>query len=42
VMSRWAQIKRDARYLFDQIFHPGAAIQRADWIYEYDVAKLAA
>jgi salicylate hydroxylase len=42
VMSPWAQVVRDARYLFDQIFHPGAAIQRADWIYEYDVAKIAA
>jgi salicylate hydroxylase len=41
VMSPWAQLKRDAKYLLDQVFHPGAAIQRADWIYEYDVAKQA-
>jgi len=39
VISPWAQLKRDAKYLFDQVFHPGAAIQRADWIYEYDVAR---
>jgi salicylate hydroxylase len=42
VISPLAQLRRDFGYLFNQWFNPGAAIQRADWIYEYDVAKLAA
>ncbi|MDE1186866.1 MAG: FAD-dependent monooxygenase [Pantoea sp.] len=42
VSSPWTRFRRDLRYLYDQCFKPGAAIQRADWIYEYDVAKVAA
>ena len=41
VISPLAQLKRDAGYLFNQLFRPGAAVQRADWIYSYDVARLA-
>ncbi len=41
VISPFAQLRRDLRYLYDQWFKPGAAIQRADWIYEYDVAGRA-
>ncbi len=40
VVSPLAQLKRDARYLLDQWLKPGAAIQRADWIYAYDVANV--
>ena len=42
VSSPLAQMKRDLQYLFNQWFNPGAAIQKADWIYSYDVARLAA
>ena len=41
VSSPLAQMKRDLQYLFNQWFNPGAAIQKADWIYEYDVATAA-
>ena len=41
VISPFAQLRRDAGYLFNQWFRPGAAVQRADWIYSYDVAGLA-
>ncbi len=37
-----ARMKRDLGYLYNQWFNPGAAVQKADWIYEYDVAKLFA
>jgi salicylate hydroxylase len=37
VISPLAQLRRDAGYLFNQLFRPGAAVQRADWIYSYDV-----
>jgi salicylate hydroxylase len=40
VISPLAQWRRDLGYLFNQLFRPGAAIQRADWIYRYDVAAL--
>jgi salicylate hydroxylase len=42
VISPLAQLRRDAGYLLNQWLRPGAAVQRADWIYAYDVAKLAA
>jgi salicylate hydroxylase len=42
VSSPLAQMKRDLQYQFNQWFNPGAAIQKADWIYSYDVARLAA
>jgi salicylate hydroxylase len=41
VSSPLAQMKRDLQYLLNQWFNPGAAIQKADWIYEYDVATAA-
>jgi len=41
VESPFAQLRRDLKYLYDQWFNPGAAIQRADWIYEYDVANVS-
>jgi salicylate hydroxylase len=41
VTSPLARLRRDLGYLFNQWFNPGAAIQKADWIYEYDVAKMA-
>lgn len=41
VKSPLATLKRDMGYLYNQVFNPGAAVQRADWIYEYDVARLA-
>ncbi len=40
VMSPWQQFRRDAGYLLNQFIRPGSAIQRADWIYGYDVAKV--
>jgi salicylate hydroxylase len=40
VISPLAQLRRDLGYLFNQWFKPGAAIQRADWIYSYDVASV--
>lgn len=40
VISPIAQLRRDAGYLLNQFLRPGAAIQRADWIYEYDVARI--
>jgi 2-polyprenyl-6-methoxyphenol hydroxylase-like FAD-dependent oxidoreductase len=40
VISPLAQLRRDFGYLFNQLVRPGAAIQRADWIYRYDVAAL--
>ena len=42
VISPLAQLRRDLGYLWNQWFNPGAAIQKADWIYGYDVAKVAA
>ena len=42
VISPLAQFRRDVGFLFNQWFNPGAAIQKADWIYSYDVARLAA
>ena len=42
VISPFAQLRRDLGYLLNQWFNPSAAIQRADWIYGYDVARLAA
>jgi salicylate hydroxylase len=41
VISPLAQLRRDFGYLFNQWFRPGAAVQRADWIYSYDVASVA-
>lgn len=41
-VSPWAQFRRDVRYRIDQWLRPEGAIQRADWIYSYDVATLAA
>jgi salicylate hydroxylase len=41
VISPLAQWRRDLGYLTNQLLRPGAAIQRADWIYRYDVAALA-
>ncbi len=41
VVSPLAQWRRDFGYLFNQLFRPGAAIQKADWIYGYDVAALS-
>jgi salicylate hydroxylase len=41
VISPLAQWRRDLGYLANQLLRPGAAIQRADWIYRYDVAALA-
>ena len=41
VTSPLAQLRRDFGYLFNQWFRPGAAVQRADWIYSYDVAQVA-
>ena len=41
VVSPLAQWRRDLGYLFNQLFRPGAAIQKADWIYGYDVAALS-
>ena len=38
VSSTWKTVKRDLGYLYNQRFNPGAAVQKADWIYEYDVA----
>ncbi|MGQ0546652.1 MAG: FAD-dependent monooxygenase [Betaproteobacteria bacterium] len=40
VISPLAQLRRDFGYLFNQWFRPGAAVQRADWIYSYDVASV--
>ena len=40
VISPFAQWRRDLGYLWNQWLRPGAAIQRADWIYGYDVAGL--
>jgi hypothetical protein len=40
VISPLAQWRRDLGYLANQLLRPGAAIQRADWIYRYDVASL--
>ncbi|HZQ60033.1 MAG TPA: FAD-dependent monooxygenase [Casimicrobiaceae bacterium] len=40
VISPFAQLRRDMGYLFNQWFNPGAAIQKADWIYAYDVAHV--
>lgn len=40
-ISPLAQWRRDLGFLFNQIFRPGAAIQKADWIYGYDVAELS-
>jgi salicylate hydroxylase len=41
VISPLAQWRRDLGLLVNQVLRPGAAIQRADWIYRYDVAALA-
>lgn len=38
--SPFARMQRDLGYLYNQWFNPGAAVQKADWIYEYDVARL--
>jgi hypothetical protein len=35
-------MKRDLGYLVNQVLQPGAAIQKADWIYAYDAASEAA
>jgi salicylate hydroxylase len=40
IVSPLAQWRRDIGYQFNQIFRPGSAIQRADWIYGYDVAAV--
>jgi salicylate hydroxylase len=42
VSSPLAQLQRDLRYKLDQWLRPGAAIQRADWIYGYDAAEARA
>ncbi len=42
VVSPLTTLRRDLGFLFNQWFNPGAAIQKADWIYSYDVARLAA
>jgi len=42
VVSPWATLKRDLGYLVNQVLQPGAAIQKADWIYAYDAASEAA
>ena len=42
VISPLAQLRRDLGYLWNQWFNPGAAIQKADWIYGYDVARVGA
>jgi salicylate hydroxylase len=42
VISPWGQLRRDLRYKLDQWLRPGAAIQRADWIYGYDAAEARA
>jgi salicylate hydroxylase len=41
VASPLTTLRRDVGFLFNQLFKPGAAIQKADWIYSYDVARLA-
>jgi salicylate hydroxylase len=41
VASPLTTLRRDLGFLFNQLFNPGAAIQKADWIYSYDVARLA-
>lgn len=41
VVSPLTTLRRDLGFLFNQLFNPGAAIQKADWIYSYDVARLA-
>ena len=41
VKSPIATLKRDLGYLYNQVFNPGAAVQKADWIYEYDVARIS-
>lgn len=40
VASPLAQLRRNLQHLYDNWFNRGAAIQRADWIYEYDVASI--
>ncbi|MGE5640681.1 MAG: FAD-dependent monooxygenase [Clostridia bacterium] len=42
VVSPLTTLRRDLGFLFNQWFNPGAAIQKADWIYSYDVARLSA
>jgi salicylate hydroxylase len=42
VVSPLTTLRRDLGFLLNQWFNPGAAIQKADWIYSYDVARLAA
>jgi salicylate hydroxylase len=37
VVSPVARLRRDLGYMYDQWFRPGAAVRRAQWIYEYDV-----
>jgi salicylate hydroxylase len=39
VRSPLAQLRRDAGYMLNQLLRPGAAIQKADWIYGYDAAR---
>ena len=38
--SPLATLKRDLGYLYNQVFNPGAAVQKADWVYAYDVQGL--
>ncbi len=42
VSSPLTTLRRDVGFLFNQLFNPGAAIQKADWIYSYDVAQVSA
>lgn len=37
--SPWKTMQRDLGYLYNRWFNPGTAVQKADWIYEYDVAE---
>jgi len=41
VISPLAQLRRDLGYLFNTWFRPGPAIQRSEWIYGYDVTRVA-
>lgn len=41
IASPLTTLRRDLGFLFNQWFNPGAAIQKADWIYSYDVARFA-